>query len=73
MSSAEVGKSKPESDIDLAVVFDNYSDRFDLQVELMKLGRKIDSRIEPHPFRLSEFNSSGSLASEVLRYGIAIG
>jgi len=61
------GKPKPVSDIDLAIVFENFVDRFDLQVALMKLGCKIDTRIEPHPFRLAEFNASSPLAFEVLK------
>lgn len=66
------GKPNPESDIDLAVVFENFADRFDTQVDLMKLGKKIDSRIEPHPFRAAEFNASSALASEILKYGIVL-
>ena len=61
-----------DSDIDLAVVFDGLSDRFDMQVELMKIRRNFDNRIEPHPFSESDFNPSDPLANEVLKNGIMI-
>ncbi len=35
----------------------------------MRLRRKIDSRIEPHPFRKSEFEISNPIVSEILKYG----
>jgi hypothetical protein len=44
-----------------------------MQVELMRLRRNIDSRIEPHPFRESEFEISNPIVSEILKYGREIG
>lgn len=41
----------------------------EMQLELMRLRRKIDSRIEPHPFRENEFNLSNPLVSEIIKYG----
>ena len=41
----------------------------DFKLELMRIRRKIDSRIEPHPFRLADFNKSNSLANEILQHG----
>ena len=41
----------------------------DMQLELMRLRRKIDSRIEPHPFRESEFELSNPIVSEIIKYG----
>jgi uncharacterized protein len=64
------GMQNDDSDMDLAIVFDNIDDTFDLQVELMKLRRRFDTRIEPHVFLESEFNNSNPLAGEILRYGI---
>jgi len=61
-----------DSDIDLAVVMNNLSNSFSMQVELMKIGRKFDSRIEPHPFDEADFNSSHPFASQVLSTGIQI-
>ena len=66
------GSFNEDSDIDLAVVFKEFPDNFDMQVELLKLRRKFDTRIEPHPFRASDFSSSNPLASEVLSTGIQI-
>lgn len=61
-----------ESDIDIAIVFKDYSNLIEMQLELMRLRRKIDSRIEPHPFRESEFEISNPIVSEILKYGQVI-
>jgi len=63
------GNYNEDSDIDIAVVFYDYNNRMDRQVELMKLTRGIDSRIEPHPFRESEFNLSNPIVNEIVKYG----
>ena len=39
------GVPNPDSDIDLAIIFENLSDTFDMQVHLMKLRRRFDNRI----------------------------
>ena len=61
-----------DSDIDLAIVFENIKDTFDMQVQLMKLRRKFDTRIEPHAFRESDFEPSNPLAKEILTTGLEI-
>ena len=61
-----------DSDIDVAVVFEDYENRMERQVELMKLTRKIDTRIEPHPFREYEFNISNPLVKEIVSYGLEV-
>ena len=66
------GKVKEDSDIDLAIIFKNLNDTFDMQVQLMKLRRKFDSRIEPHAFRESDFQISNPLANEILKTGLEI-
>lgn len=63
------GNFNDDSDIDIAVVFKDYGNLMDMQLELMRLRRKIDSRIEPHPFRESEFEPSNPIVYEVLKYG----
>ena len=63
------GNFNEDSDIDIAVVLKNYSSQIDMQLELMRLRRKIDSRIEPHPFRESEFERSNPIVDEIIRYG----
>jgi predicted nucleotidyltransferase len=63
------GNYNEDSDIDIAVVFKDYSNSIDMQLELMRLRRKIDSRIEPHPFRESEFDLSNPIVYEIVKYG----
>lgn len=63
------GHAHEDSDIDIAVIFKDYDESLDMQLQLMRMTRKVDSRIEPHPFRESEFNFSNPLASEILKYG----
>ncbi len=58
-----------ESDIDLALVIKNLPDPFSAQVELMKLRRKFDLRIEPHPFQESDFSLQDPLVFEIVKYG----
>lgn len=63
------GNNNEDSDIDIAVVLKDYDNVLDMQLELMRLRRKIDSRIEPHPFRESEFELSNPLVNEIMKYG----
>jgi uncharacterized protein len=59
-----------ESDIDIAIVIDEYTNLLDTQLLLMQLRRKIDSRIEPHPFKTEDFKNSNPLVNEILKYGL---
>lgn len=61
-----------DSDIDIALVFDSVPDIIDMQVELMKLRRDVDLRIEPHPFSERDFNINDPVAKEIMKYGIEI-
>jgi len=63
------GNYNEDSDIDVAVVLKDFENVIDIQLELMKLRRKIDCRIEPHPFREQDFEQSNPFASEILKYG----
>lgn len=63
------GNFTADSDIDIAVVIDDYDSFDEVQMELMRLRRKIDSRIEPHPFRKNDFTSSNPLVHEIMQYG----
>jgi uncharacterized protein len=63
------GTNNEESDIDIAVVLGEFENPFDIQLELMRLRRSIDSRIEPHPFRERDFNSSNPIAFEIMQHG----
>ena len=66
------GIETESSDIDIAIIFDNIENIFELQMQLMKLRREVDIRIEPHPFTKFEFNSGNPLANEILKTGIEI-
>lgn len=66
------GTFHQDSDIDIAIVFDELADTFDMQVELMKLRRRFDTRIEPHPFSESDFTPANPLANEIIKYGYEI-
>ncbi|MBI5214718.1 MAG: nucleotidyltransferase domain-containing protein [Ignavibacteriae bacterium] len=66
------GNYHDDSDIDIAVVFKEYDNTLEIFLELMRLRRSIDSRIEPHPFREQDFTYSNPLACEILKYGKSI-
>ena len=66
------GTNHDDSDIDIAVILNQSNDILDTQIELMKIRRKIDLRIEPHPFLISDFNKTNPVANEILKYGIII-
>lgn len=61
-----------DSDIDIAIIFNEMADEIDMQIELMKLRRKINTRIEPHPYLKSELEISDPLWKEILNKGIEI-
>ena len=63
------GNYNKDSDIDIAVILKDYNNLMDVQLDLMRLRRKIDSRIEPHPFREKEFNITNPLVNEIVKYG----
>jgi len=56
-------------DIDIAVVFNDVDNIFEIQLELMRLRRNIDSRIELHPFRKSDFDRTNPIVNEILNHG----
>ena len=58
-----------DSDIDIAVILKDYDNLVKIQIELMRIRREIDSRIEPHPIKEEDFNESNPLASEIKKYG----
>jgi len=62
-------KENYNDDIDIAIVFKDYNNLIDMQLELMRLRRKIDSEIEPHPFRESEFEQSNPIVNEIIKFG----
>lgn len=68
------GKQNKDSDIDIAIVLDRLPDeeKFDKQVEMMMLASHFDTRIEPHPMSLEDFQSGNPFAAEIRRTGIAM-
>jgi len=65
---------RAESDIDIALIIDNLkdSDKFDIQVQLMLLASRFDSRIEPHPLSKQDLYSDNPFAHEIIKTGIEI-
>lgn len=67
------GTERKWSDIDVAIVSSDFSaDRFEEGVRLMKLSSRIDSRIEPVPFRPSTFIDEDPLVWEIKKEGISL-
>lgn len=64
------GTNHEDSDIDIAIVVNNVSDIIDTQIDMMKLRRKVDLRIEPHPFTINDFNKENPVVNEILKSGI---
>jgi predicted nucleotidyltransferase len=65
---------RSDSDIDIALFIDNLkdSDKFDVQVQLMLLASKFDSRIEPHPLSKQDLISDNPFVHEIRKTGIEI-
>jgi predicted nucleotidyltransferase len=63
------GNFNKDSDIDIAVILKDYNNLMDIQLDLMRLRRSIDSRIEPHPFRERDFEITNPIVYEILKYG----
>lgn len=67
------GNANVESDIDIAVISDEFTgDIVDDTFELMRLRRKIDVRIEPHPFLQKDFTQNNPFAREIINTGISL-
>jgi predicted nucleotidyltransferase len=66
------GTNHVDSDIDLAIVFKSIDDVIDLQIDLLKMRTDDDLLIEPHPFRVIDFQISNPVVSEILKNGIEI-
>lgn len=67
------GTYTDDSDIDIAIIGDDFSDdTIEDTLKLMKLRRKIDNRIEPHLFNSNEFDSANPFVREILETGIKI-
>ncbi|MCF6269656.1 MAG: nucleotidyltransferase domain-containing protein [Melioribacteraceae bacterium] len=70
--SSAKGLEKEDSDIDIAIVVGNMTNFFSTQMELMRLRRNIDLRIEPHPIGEADFTNSNPFAFEIINSGIEL-
>ena len=66
------GNFHKDSDIDLAVIFRKLDDKFNTQVKLFMLTPKFDTRLEPHPIDINDYNINNPFAYEIIKYGIEI-
>ena len=66
------GRENEDSDIDIAIILGNMTDFFATQMLLMRLRRKIDLRIEPHPISESDFTNMNPFAYEIQNSGIEL-
>jgi len=61
-----------DSDIDVAIIFDELHDRFTTQVQLLMLTTQFDTRIEPHPIDKRDFNAKNPFVFEILKHGVEL-
>lgn len=61
-----------DSNIEFVVIFKDYNNLIDMQLELMSLRRKIDSRVEPYLSREKDFEITNPLVHEIVKYGLEI-
>ena len=66
------GSFHKDSDIDLAIVFDEVKNMFDTEVMLMTLRKDDETLIEPHVFEKSDFVGRDPIVNEILSNGIKI-
>jgi predicted nucleotidyltransferase len=66
------GSEHLDSDIDIAIVLGKMDDFFAVQMQLMRLRRDIDLRIEPHPILEEDFNVQNPLAYEIEKTGLEL-
>lgn len=71
--SYAIGKEREDSDIDIAIVSEDFDDLIDIMAELMGLTWDIDARIEPHPIRKKDYDEvSDYFIKEVIDKGIKV-
>lgn len=71
--SYATGKYDEWSDIDLAIVSDDFAgNRFNDRNKIRKVTLRVNSDISPIPFRPEDFNDSNYFVKEILETGIRI-
>lgn len=67
------GTENEDSDIDIAIVSDDFEDIYDCMAILMKMTWDIDARIEPHPIKKKDFDEvSDYFVKEIKDTGIKV-
>ena len=67
------GNERKDSDIDLAIILDDFDDVLDVMADLMGYTWEIDARIEPHPIKKKDFDSISSyFIKEIINTGIKV-
>ena len=70
--STITGTATKWSDIDLLILSPDFEDRLEARLDLMRLRRGIDDRIDPHPMLPEDFNEHHALAVEAMQNGVKI-
>ena len=67
------GTENEDSDIDIAVISDDFEDIYDCMAVLMGMTLDIDPRIEPHPITTEEYEKlSNPFVKEIVDTGIKV-
>lgn len=67
------GTENENSDIDIAVISDDFDDIYDCMAILMGMTWDIDARIEPHPIKKKDFDEiSDYFIKEIIDTGIKV-
>lgn len=67
------GTQNEYSDIDIAIVSNDFKDIFDDMADLIGYTWKIDTRIEPHPIKTEDYkNITNPFIQEVVNTGIKV-
>lgn len=67
------GTENEDSDIDVAVISDDFDDIYDCMAILMGMTWNIDARIEPHPIKKKDFDEvSDYFIKEIIDTGIKV-
>ena len=67
------GTNNENSDIDIAVVSEDFEDIYDVMAILMGMTGDIDARIEPHPIKKKDYDEiSDYFVKEIIETGIKV-
>ena len=67
------GTEDEDSDIDIAIISDDFEDIYECMANLMGMTWDIDARIEPHPIKKKDFEEeSDYFIKEVINTGIKV-